>query len=455
MKNGLVNQTSPAQSGLMLAILGALLCGACQATALSWSSGASSHKKSPKTAEAKGRQASQPPAFSIPVEPLGFYPPGPYYLGQRETLVSLDFVDENRLLFTFRAPGLMHRSNVQESERQIRAQILTLPKGVVEAEALWMLHDHDRYLWMLRGGHFLLRDQNSIREGDSSLQPRPLLQFPGPLISLSMDPDQRYLVTNSDEPASVKPQAGQVESPPTAQADASPGDAGEQEKRNVVLRILDRKSGQVMLVTRVRAPVRMPINGEGFIETLPGLNKDWIVSFESFKGGSRVVGRVNSSCQPPVEFIARDEAILNACAFQDGRRLIAMSLEGKRLWDATSPATQIWPILVASPDGSRLVRETLTMGHSIEEFGHALDPQDIKGQLVEVFDAAKGKMLLQAQANAVLDGGGNVAVSPSGNRIAILNGEAIDVYDLANPPTDPGFKPTGSQSSSQVPPQPH
>src|SRR5258708_5885975 len=44
---------------------------------------------------------SQPPAFAIPVEPLGFFAPGAIYQGERESLVSLDFLDENRLLFTF------------------------------------------------------------------------------------------------------------------------------------------------------------------------------------------------------------------------------------------------------------------------------------------------------------------------------------------------------------------
>src|SRR5215469_4754483 len=48
--------------------------------------------------QSKGESASQPPAFSIPVEPLGFSAPGAFYLGQRESLVSLDFLDENRLL---------------------------------------------------------------------------------------------------------------------------------------------------------------------------------------------------------------------------------------------------------------------------------------------------------------------------------------------------------------------
>jgi len=384
-----------------------------------------------KAAQNKGPSASQQPAFSIPAEPLGFYAPGPFYLGQREALVSLDFLDENRLLFTFRAPGLIHRTNGTETERQIRAVVLTLPQGAVETEALWTLHDYDRYLWMLHGGHFLLRDENRIKEGNAKLELKPLLEFPGPLLSIEMDPEQHYLVTNSLEPSAVKPQAGQVDSPKTAEADVSTEDKDDTQRRDIVLRILERDSGQVMLVSRVRAPVHLPISSDGYLETLPG-NKDWVLSLDYFKGGSKVLGNVNSLCQPPVQFVSHTEAVINTC-IENGRELIAMSTEGKKLWEASSPSTQIWPMLVMAPDGSHLARETLTVDHSIDDFGHALAPQDIKGQLVEVFDAVGGKLLLQAPASPILDGGGNVAISPSGRRVAILNGGAIEVYELRQP----------------------
>src|SRR6266567_3740539 len=78
--------------------------------------------------------SSQPAAFIIPVEPLGFFAPGAIYQGQRESHVSLDFLDENRLLFTFHAPGLIRREGdptIEGDERQIRAEVLALPQGTV------------------------------------------------------------------------------------------------------------------------------------------------------------------------------------------------------------------------------------------------------------------------------------------------------------------------------------
>jgi DNA-binding beta-propeller fold protein YncE len=50
--------------------------------------------------------------------------------------------------------------------------------------------------------------------------------------------------------------------------------------------------------------------------------------------------------------------------------------------------------------------------------------------MVKVFDAADGKVALEAPVSPPLDAGGNVAISPSGRRVAILNAGTIQVFDL-------------------------
>lgn len=383
----------------------------------------------------KGEASSQPPAFSIPVEPLGFNSPGVFYTGLRESLVSLDFIDENKLLFTFRAPGLIHRANPAEGEeRQIRAEVLTLPQGAVETEALWTLHDHERYLWMLHDGHFLLRDGDTLKEGNFRLELRPLLQFPGPILWIEMDPAQRFLVADSHEPADRRPQAGQVDSPPTAEASVSTEISGDTGQRDIVLRILERASGHVMLVSRVRRMVHLPINSEGYVETLRGTGRDWLFNIDYFTGGSKAMGKLDSSCQPPIEFVSHDEAVVNTCVPGAGRRLVALSAEGRKLWEAASPPTQVWPLLLMAPNGARVARETLTLDHAVDNFAHTIDAQDIKGQSVEVYDAVGGALVLKAPASPVFDAGGNVAISPSGKRVAVLNAGTIQVYELPEPP---------------------
>lgn len=376
-------------------------------------------------------QPTQPPAFSISATALGYASPGPYYLGQRVTLLSLDFLDEDRILFTFRVPGLMRREPEGESgERQIRAVTVLLPSGTVSAEALWTVHDQARYLWMLRDGHFLLRDRNSLELGDATLELKPYLRFPGPLLWLDMDPEQGYLVADTRESAETPPPPGTTPNPPGASAEMVVEGQSQAGKPDYAVRILRRDTGKVMLISRVRSTVHLPINASGYLETLHAGSSQWLVNLNYFSGGSRVLGRVDSSCAPTLDFVSDREVLATGCRAGGGNSLVAITTDGRRLWEDQIAATAIWPNLVRSPDGSRLARETLSVPRALSA-RTPLDTDDIKGQMVQVLNAADGSVELATRVSPALDGGGNVAISPSGRRVAVLNAGAIQVFDLA------------------------
>jgi len=416
---------------------------------------------------------SVPPTWTIPIEPLGFSPPGPLYLGERNALVSLDFIDENRLLFTFRVPGLIHRElkageSGEGDERQIRAVVLALPNGAIEAEALWTVYDRERYVWMLKDGHFLLRDRENLEQGDAHLELKPLLRFPGPLLWLELDPTEQFLVSDSLEPAVAPGKPDEAGSPAkhpgdkdlwpgspatasatiTASGQSSAGGSNgnssgnsngdsSSEPPDMVVRILHRASGEVMLVSRVHALVHLPINSEGYLEALRGRGERWELNLKFFTGGSRLLGSFDSACAPVPEFISEQEALVTACDDWGGHKLVAMTTAGQTLWDDLNPGTAIWPLLARSPDGLRLMQETLAVSHPIGNYA-PLDSDDVKGQLVRVFDAATGEVAFESPLSPVLDAGGNAAISPSGRRVAVLNAGAIQVFELPVAPPLPG-----------------
>ncbi len=389
---------------------------------------------------------SLPPVFSIPVEPLGFSAPGEYYLSSRISLASLDFIDEDRLLFTFRVPGLIRRrpqtaDNEESDERQIRAVVLTLPAGNVESEGLWSVHDHVRYLWMLNHGHFLLRDRNNLMEGDATLELKPWLRFPGPVRWLDLDPMKQFLVTNSLEPQATASKPGDVSSPASAAATVtvdgqqSPGKSNPAQP-DLVVRIMRRDSAKVMLVSRVRSPVRLPVNADGYLENLRTTGTGWVLNLNYFTGGSRILGRVDSACTPTSEFISQQLVLATTCSPSGGHSLVALTTDGRTLWSDLNPGSAVWPEVTRSPGGQRIARETLAVTHPISSYA-PLEKDDIKGQLVRIFDAATGEMAFESPASPVLDAGGNVAISPSGRRVAVLNAGAIQVFELPPPPPLP------------------
>jgi hypothetical protein len=410
---------------------------------------------------------SQPPALKISVGPLGFSAPGAYYLGQRTSLVSLDFLDEDRLLFTFRVPGLMRREAGEEDERQIRAVVLKLPAGVVETEALWTVHDRARYLWMLADGHFLLRDQRDLENGDASLELKPYLRFPGPLLWLETDPTQQYFVADSREPSAPAPKPTHATSPATESGSPdlsfhsggqpwpggdrqslglgtqSTAEAAKPEEEpppasqpDLVVRILRRSSGEVILVSRTRTAIHLPINADSYLEGLRGRNNDWLLNLRSFLGVSSILGHVDSACQPLFDFLSQREVLVIGCTASGAGDLTAIRTDGRHLWEALSAETTVWPLLVRAPDGSRLAREALVVPSPIG-VRTPIDSTDIKGQQVIVLDAADGNIALETTASPALDAGGNVAISPSGRRVAVLNSGQIQIFELPSAPPIP------------------
>ena len=383
------------------------------------------------------QRPSMAPAWTIATESLGFAQPGALYLGARNSMASLDFIGENRLLFTFHVPALLRRipgDQDASDEREIRAVVLAVPSGAVEAEANWLLHDRARYLWMLRDGHFLLRDRDSLEEGDASLKLSPLLKFPGPLLSVELDPSQRIMVTGSREP--VNDAKAQGASDPSQATGVDTSDTSGANEPDIVLRILNRDSNQTILVTRVRDLVHVPANDEGYLDSPRGNGVDWTVDMNFFGGGSRPIGSLKSTCMPDLSFLSEHELLAAACADLGENALVAMSTSGRKLWVDVVTDREVWPLLVRSAGGERVGRETLYVTHSITAFA-PLGDDEIKGQWLQVFDAATGRVAFETPVSPILDAGGNVAISPSGRRVAVLNGGAIEIFELPAPPAVP------------------
>jgi hypothetical protein len=416
-----------------------------------------SPSKSKKQAAQHPPDKSAPtPSIVIPTAPLGFAPPAAFYLGDRFAQASLNFLDEDTLLFTFRVPGLIPREPVApgqppQDQRHIRALTLALPAGKVTAESLWVLHDYSRYLWMLKDQRFLVRDKNTLLVGDASLHMEPFLRFPGPISTIEFDPRQDWLVADTTEPPTPDQKDSSSGLPDlfsssTASASVSTNghmDLDLQKSQSTpqdLVRIFRMESRKVMLFSRVNNAIHLPIDGDGYYEALRGDGPRWLINFEYFQGASRPLGWIESTCNPALDAIAPGIVLASGCAATGARHLTVLSRDRDkdhtRLWETALAPTKIWPLLASSADGLRLARATLEVGHPIGPY-NPLDNDEIRGQSIQVYDLATGKVELTVSASPVLDAGGNFALSPSGRRFAVLNAGAIQVYDLPPAPAVP------------------
>ena len=146
-------------------------------------------------AGARDRDNGPKPAASIPIEPLGYRPPGKLYLLARYSSSSLEFLDPTHVLLTFREPHLLLRQESSDGlDQVVQADVLELPTGKVVAQDEWLLHDRARYLWKLGEDRVLLRIGSRLFEVDDKLRMKGLYQSPTELEQVEISPNGKLLV---------------------------------------------------------------------------------------------------------------------------------------------------------------------------------------------------------------------------------------------------------------------
>ncbi|HEX4005696.1 MAG TPA: hypothetical protein VHX60_05950 [Acidobacteriaceae bacterium] len=380
-------------------------------------------------AKAPQTPAEPQPAMRIEVAPLGYMPPSGFYLTYKLSSASLGFFDNDHLLFTFRVGGLLKRlpgGAADDDDQQIRAVVLDLRTGKVVRQTEWRMHDRNQYLWPFTDGNFLVRVRDTLYLTGPSLALRTYFSSDTPLETVELSPDRRTMVIEKDDP--------QKSSGPTL------GDAP-LEKTPVQVEIVPAGSKEATVIQDAESPVRVPLLGAGIADVLEGRTEgSWAVREVPLQGQSKILAEVKSNCRPTVEPVSATVALVEGCYQADeDRPVIAISTDGRELWREQWENKYVWGWFTSAQNGSRFVYESVEVTRPISVFD-ALDESDISQQLAGVYDTESGKLILVRDANPVLTGGQNVALSPDGRRFAVLRRGALEIYDLppvSAPPPQP------------------
>ena len=372
-----------------------------------------------------------PPTLRIATDPLEYYPLSSFYLMSRTSSSSLDFIDNEHLLFTFRVTGLLKRlpeCNSGDEDQVIRALVIHLPDGRVERSAEWRMHDRGHYLWSLPEGKFLVRQRDSLMLTDASLELKPFLNSKTPIRLVKPSPDAKLLLVESDLEKHTEEEHRKL----AAQALADEVSPPREDVLLTVLRVNDRS-----LVTQVRSlnVVDLPMISNGLLETLSARGDHWMLRYRPFEGESSMVTDVASSCRPSESPLNDKTAIVRTCPERgDDLFLQAISLDGKKLWTYRADDHYTWMTMAASQSGTRIAFSTLRVAHPVDA-GDPIDETELQAQRVEVFDVNTGQLELTRYATPILSAGQNYALSPDGGRFAVLREKAIEVYDLPPAPS--------------------
>ncbi len=381
----------------------------------------SSHRKDPPTAGPQDR---------IPVAPLGYRPPGSLYMLSGRAFSSLDFIDAHHLLFTFHLPRLMRREpnpDRFEDDQIIQAVVLSLPGGTVQASSEWRMHDRWRYLWPLGGGKFLVRQKNAYSLTDASLKLHSYIEVPTTVLSTEVSPDGRVLVIEHQYERHTPEQHRKLEAQAQEFGEPPPPE-------DTQITVVNIPSREILAALRTESPIHVPITSTGYVGVAKDKGEDqFLVRFVPFEGESSVLGRVASTCTPHENFLNQKALVIESCGPKSSDTFLDVwTTDGKKLWNGHRDGHLVWPNFAYSRKGDRFAVSMLHVSHPIDLLD-ALNDEDVREQVVQVFDSATGALLMATNASPILTAGQNFALSDDGERLAVLREGAIEIYDVPSP----------------------
>jgi VWFA-related protein len=347
--------------------------------------------------------------------------------------VSVDFVDNSHVLFTFNPKKLFKRlpdCPPTHDDRIIHAVIFEVPSGRVVRQADWYVHDNRRYLWPLGSGRFLLRRLNTLSIVDSDLYEKPLMTSPKGFLWLAVTPDGKQILieTTRDEQLSKKKDP-----------------AGSVPKLKVKIDFLDVETLAVQRTIKSDGIVNLEATSTGFTDVSHGMSgKIWLIRFGPNAQTRKDIARVRSRCIPDTFYPSSNTVLIGRCsATGSDYSVSAFTVTGHRLWRQRWSQHRYVPKISGSEDGSRFALSTLqrvmpvdfAKAGSTQPEDQDQDPdyesasQGLK-QHIQIFDTATGVPVLSVDTTPAVLTAQNFSFAPDGSRLAMLGRSGLEIYDL-------------------------
>ena len=290
------------------------------------------------------------------------------------------------------------------------------------------MHDRRRYLWPLGGGKFLVRQRNAYSLTDLSLKLHPYIEVATPVLATEVSPDGRILAVEHEYERHTAEQHNKLEAQAAQYGEPPPPE-------DTQITVLNIPTREVLAALRTESPINVPISSTGYVGVARDKGEnEFLVRFVPFEGQSSVLGKVASTCTPHENFLNQKALVIESCGpkSQDVY-LDAWTTDGKKLWNGQRDGHLVWPTFAYSRTGDRFAMSLLHVSHIID-LVDSLSDEDVRAQVVQVFDSATGALLMTTTASPILTAGQNFALTDDGERLAVLREGAIEIYKVPSPP---------------------
>lgn len=358
------------------------------------------------------------PESRLLLEGLGFPGVSQNFLAGGGSMLSVNFVDNDHLLFTYSKRDLVPRLEgdpVDDEDRVVAAKLIELPSGKVVAQTQWHLHDHSRYLWSLGHGRFMLRIAGTL----STFEPMANLATGQPFERIVFAHRRgllsAVLVSGDGELLTIETGQGPV------MLDFYRLSVGS--TAGAPLRI--EEAGSV----RAPSPMLLPIDADGYFRTADREHGKWVVEYKPFAGKEVTLAPIDSTCSPTLRMVGTGQFVAETCRGKlGGTMLSAFDFEKHEMWEEPLAASPLPPSMVMAPEAGRFAISRVASLASADTF--QMEPGSVATQDVRVYQTQTGDLLLKVSCSPIFRTAENFDLSEDGMRAVVVRGDAIEVYRL-------------------------
>jgi hypothetical protein len=391
-----------------------------------------------------------PPAIRIPLDSLGFQPQATQFLTAGSSMLTVDYVDDRHLLFTFGVHRLMARianDPPDDQDRTVEAVLVEVPSGNVLARTDWRLHDNGQYLWNMGHGRFMLRTHDSLTTfapmaNLASGQPFRQRDFLTMVSERRMgvvllSPESDLMIVESVErmPPVPDPPAS-LFGPSPKPAPAILGRPGDPDPVALGFYRLampgkgDEVKATLAGVAHASHFGEVAAMGVGHIAVVDEGRQQWGFDFRPYNGKAKELAPFASTCDPTPRLVSNSEFVAFGCHGGNSPTILGgFNLNGEEMWEQNLSGDYVATFMSFAPESGRFALGRV-LGQTATDDIQPVSGAGFNGQSIVVIQMESGKQILHVDCTPIVRAGQNFALSPNGMGLAVIRNDAIEVYNL-------------------------
>lgn len=403
----------------------------------------------------------------IPLDTVGFQPQAHQFLLAGSSMMTLDYVDNQHILFTFGVHRLMKRiadDPPDDEDHMIEAVLLEVSSGRVLARTDWRLHDSGRYLWNLGHGRFLLRVRNTLTTfaplanlaTGQAFRQRPLLNLPSRIGAVLVSPESDLAVVEvAGKTAAAAAVPAAVVGPAPKPAPVEEDGSGNSTPVTLYFYRLhipeagDHVQATIAGMAHSVAFGGLPATGAGHLAIVDQGHQQWAFDFHPYNGKVLPLSPFDSSCRPIPHFVSSSEFISFGCHGGNTPQVIGgFNMSGDEMWEQNLFGDFVAVSFSFAPSSGRFAMARV-MGDPALDLSGTVSDSSYTSQNVVVYQTESGKQIFHIDCSPIARAGQNFALSPDGKKLAVIREDAIEEFAL--PPLSKKDQTELQQARAMVP----